>query len=142
MYKSIYTHRPYSYPRYSLGVKTKGMKTNIKALAKRVLTRLVGEERANVMVGVLGAIFLSLGVLMAFILNGVVAPGLYQMSEDAMPLTEANATAMRDAAATNLTSTIGVVGMVFMLLGFVMIIQALWGTIGGFFGGRVRGGGM
>ena len=94
------------------------------------------EDAANVMAAVIGAMFLGFGALMVFVLAGVVAPGLYEMGTTALNITSETGLAMQASSATSMQQTFNVVGMVMMIIGFVMVIAALWDTIPFFSRGR------
>lgn len=114
------------------------IKNKIKGFARKVREFAKRDDAANIMVAVIGVMFLAFGALMVFVLGGVVAPGLYEMGTDALNITSETGLAMQSSAATSMQQTFSVVGMVMMIIGFTAVIASLWDTIP-FFRGGARG---
>lgn len=131
--KGFYTH-PYTIYNYVGGGK-KGMKAIdvLKSKWKKFMER---DDAMQVMAAVIGVMFLGFGVLMLFVLGGVVAPGLYEMGTDALNITSATALEMQADSAESMQQGFQIAGMVMMIIGFVMVIASLWDAIPFFRGGR------
>jgi hypothetical protein len=104
-------------------VKKKGM--NFIERIREKWAGLSKDERAYVGFLVSGAMMLGIAVIVWFVLGGVLAPSMIEMTNSTTPLTDADAISMRADAITGLQSNYGTISLVFFMAGMILIIVGL-----------------
>lgn len=93
-------------------------------------------ERAVIGWFVSGAIMLCIAVIIYFILGGVLAPSMLEMTNETMPLTDTDAIALREDAVGGLSSNLSTISLVFFMAGMLLIIVGLIQAFRPMIGGR------
>lgn len=111
------------------------MNTYIEKLREK-WDALPADQRGVIGWFVSGALMLCIAVIIYFILGGVLAPSMLEMTNSTTPLTDADALALRDQAVTGLESNLSTISLVFFMAGMLLIIVGLIQAFAPMMGGR------